>query len=74
MWRGLHGGKDATLSTGVVIGGPSLSIVIFILPNQSDQLSQNLYSFFPHRADALMELIDALASNTNARSVVEQTS
>ena len=35
------------------------------------QFRQNLYDFFPHRADAVMELIDALASNTRARSVVE---
>lgn len=35
------------------------------------QFRQNLYNFFPHRADAVMELIDALASNTSARSVVE---
>lgn len=32
---------------------------------------ENLYNFFPRRADVLMELIDALASNTNARAVVE---
>ncbi|MBL6983920.1 MAG: hypothetical protein ISR58_22265, partial [Anaerolineales bacterium] len=32
---------------------------------------QDLYNYFPHRADAIMELIDALASNLNARSVVE---
>ena len=32
---------------------------------------QNLYNSFSHRADTLMELIDALASNTNARSVAE---
>lgn len=35
------------------------------------EFRQNLYNFFPHRADALMELIDALASNTNAHSVAE---
>lgn len=35
------------------------------------EFRQNLYNFFPHRADALMDLIDALASNLNARSVVE---
>jgi len=32
---------------------------------------ENLYKFFSHRADASMELIDALASNLNARSVAE---
>ena len=35
------------------------------------EFRQNLYGFFPYRADALMELIDALASNSNARSVAE---
>ena len=35
------------------------------------QFRQQLYNFFPHRADALLELLDALASNTHARSVVE---
>ena len=35
------------------------------------EFRQNLYNFFPYRADALMELIDALASNTNAHSVAE---
>ncbi len=35
------------------------------------EFRQNLHNFFLRRADALMELIDALASNTNARSVVE---
>ena len=35
------------------------------------EFRQNLYSFLPYRADAVMELVDALASNTNARSVVE---
>ena len=34
------------------------------------EFRENLYSFFPHRADALMDLIDAAASNTTARSVV----
>ncbi len=32
---------------------------------------QNLYNYFSHRADAIIELIDALASNGNARTVVE---
>jgi hypothetical protein len=35
------------------------------------QFRQDLYNYFPYRADALMELMDALSSNTNARSVVE---
>jgi hypothetical protein len=32
---------------------------------------QGLYDLFPRRADALMDLLDALSSNTTARSVVE---
>lgn len=32
---------------------------------------QQLYDFFPHRQDAAMELVDALTSNTQAKSVVE---
>ncbi len=32
---------------------------------------QELYDLFPRRADALMDLVDALSSNTTARSVVE---
>jgi len=32
---------------------------------------QALYDLFPRRADALMDLLDALSSNTTARSVVE---
>jgi hypothetical protein len=35
------------------------------------QFRQELYDSFDYRADALMELIDALSSTTNARSVVE---
>ena len=35
------------------------------------EFRQNLYDLFPYRADALMELIDALASNSNAHSVAE---
>ncbi len=35
------------------------------------EFRENLYNFFPYRADALMDLIDAAASNTTARSVVE---
>ena len=34
------------------------------------EFRENLYNFFPYRADALMDLIDAAASNTTARSVV----
>ncbi len=35
------------------------------------EFRQNLYNFIPGRADAVLELIDALASNSHARSVVE---
>jgi hypothetical protein len=31
----------------------------------------NIYSFFPSRQDAAMELVDSLSSNTHAKSVVE---
>lgn len=39
--------------------------------NQLEQFRNDIYEWFPHRADALMDLLDALSSNTNARSVVE---
>ena len=35
------------------------------------QFRNDVYSWFSHRADALMDLLDALSSNTTARSVVE---
>lgn len=38
---------------------------------QLEQFRQRLYQGFEFRADATMELIDALSSNTTARSVVE---
>jgi hypothetical protein len=38
---------------------------------QMQQFRQDLYNFLPQRADALLDLVDALASNSNARSVVE---
>jgi hypothetical protein len=38
---------------------------------QLEQFRNELYTWFPHRADALMDLLDALSSNTTARSVVE---
>ena len=38
---------------------------------QLEQFRQQLYQSFDLRADATMELIDALSSNTTARSVVE---
>ena len=39
--------------------------------SQLEQFRQELYQTFDLRADALMELVDALSSTTNARSVVE---
>jgi hypothetical protein len=39
--------------------------------NQLEQFRNDLYEWLPHRADALMDLLDALSSNTTARSVVE---
>jgi len=38
---------------------------------QLEQFRQQLYQSFNGRADALMDLLDALAGNTHARSVVE---
>jgi hypothetical protein len=38
---------------------------------QLEQFRNELYTWFPHRADALMDLLDALSSTTTARSVVE---
>ena len=34
-------------------------------------LRQKIHESFEHRPDALMEVLDALTSNPNARSVVE---
>ena len=39
--------------------------------SQLKQFRQELYEAFDHRADALMELLDALSSTPNARSVAE---
>jgi len=36
-----------------------------------EQFRNDVYEWFPHRPDALMDLLDALSSNTTARSVVE---
>ena len=41
------------------------------MTTQLEQFRQQLYESFPSRADALMDLLDALSSNTTARSVVE---
>ena len=38
---------------------------------QLKQFRQQVYTFFPERADALMDLLDALSGNTHARSVIE---
>lgn len=38
---------------------------------QLEQFRNEVYAWFPHRADALMDLLDALSSTTTARSVVE---
>jgi hypothetical protein len=38
---------------------------------QLNEFRQELYQALPNRADALMDLVDALSSNTTARSVVE---
>ena len=40
------------------------------MTTQLEQFRQQLYESFPGRADALMDLLDALSSNTTARSVV----
>jgi len=39
--------------------------------SQLEQFRQELYEAFDHRADALMELLDALSSTPNAQSVAE---
>lgn len=41
------------------------------MTTQLEQFRQQLYESFPNRADALMDLLDGLSSNTVARSVVE---
>jgi len=51
--------------------GHSLDPVTAEAVARLQQFRCNLYVLFLHRADALMELLDALASNTHARSVVE---
>ena len=38
---------------------------------QLEQFRQAIYEFFPKRADTLMDLVDALAGNTDARSPAE---
>jgi hypothetical protein len=40
-------------------------------PTQLKQFREQLYQSFEHCADGLMELVDALSSQTNARTVVE---
>lgn len=41
------------------------------MTTQLEQFRQQLYESLPGRADALMDLLDALSGNTTARSVVE---
>jgi len=41
------------------------------MSTQLERFRKDLYDWLPHRADALMDLVDALTSNTTARSVVE---
>ena len=41
------------------------------MDSQLKQFRQDLYEIFPSRQDTLMDLLDALSSNTTARSVVE---
>jgi len=41
------------------------------MATQLEQFRQALYESFPGRADGLMDLLDALSSNTHARSVIE---
>ena len=38
---------------------------------QLEQFREDVYEAFPKRRDTLMDLLDALSSNTTARSVVE---
>ena len=38
---------------------------------QLKQFRRQLYSSFEYRADAIMDLLDALSSNTTAKSTVE---
>jgi len=39
--------------------------------DQLEQFRQQVYQNFNNRADTLMDLVDALSSNTSATSVVE---
>jgi hypothetical protein len=41
------------------------------MTTQLEQFRQQVYASVPRRADALMEVVDAVSSNTTARSVVE---
>ncbi len=41
------------------------------MKEQFEQFRHDVYTWFPGRRDALMDLLDALSSNTTARSVVE---
>jgi hypothetical protein len=48
-----------------------MGVEVQLMLTQLEQFRNELYTWFPHRADALMDLLDALSSNTTARSVVE---
>ena len=39
---------------------------------QFEQFRNDLYEWFPHRADALMDLLDALSSNTTVSPGIQQ--
>ena len=41
-------------------------------PGDLQSLRHKIHGSFEHRPDALMELLDALTSNPNARSVAER--
>lgn len=41
------------------------------MSTQLERFRMDLYDWLPRRSDALMDLVDALSSNTHARSVVE---
>ena len=46
-------------------------MAIVIDSEDVESIRKKMYESFDHRRDALMELLDALTSNQNAKSVVE---
>lgn len=48
-----------------------MSVEVQLMLTQLEQFRNTIYAWFPHRADALMDLLDSLSSNMTARSVVE---